>query len=289
MKVTIFVVALVSAGLSFAAGFIGGAVLNRPARQDYDSKIEQIRTESEKSEQAIKEKLRQAQGTIQGLEKEIQRLNNELRNMHEALAEANKKVREIQSKPIIANEIKIPKENTESTPSLPTEEFSDSSKKVAINPIFGIRLGESLDTIKRRIPVSQSNYSFLDKDHPGIVWDVHNTDSTIKSLRVSTYQQHIYCISVYFADTSETNFNAIRSSLRDKYKHYSKQGLIDSLYGEYNFVVRIDGIETSIRLNRDISFGDDDALELSYIHNPLITKLHEEVIRRKASRVDDKL
>lgn len=94
MKDTIFVVALVSAGLSFAAGFCGGAVLNRPSRQNYDSKIEKIRTESEQSEQAIKEKLRNAQAVVQRLEKEVRYLNNELRNMTTALGEANRKVRE---------------------------------------------------------------------------------------------------------------------------------------------------------------------------------------------------
>jgi hypothetical protein len=115
MKVTIFVVALVSAGLSFPAGFIGGAVLNRPARQNYDSKIEQIRIESEKSEQAIKEKLRQSQGVVQGLEKEVRYLNNELRNMTNALGEANRKVRETEAELLSNIELKNQEEGRASS------------------------------------------------------------------------------------------------------------------------------------------------------------------------------
>lgn len=85
------VIGLVSGGLSFAIGFVGGAVLNRPARLNYDSKIAKIRSESSQSEQTIMEKLRSAQAVVKGLERENRQLNNELRNMHTALAEAQQK------------------------------------------------------------------------------------------------------------------------------------------------------------------------------------------------------
>ena len=106
MKVHIFLAVIISAGLFFPAGFIGGAVLNRPTRQRYDSKIEQIRVESQNSEQIIKEKLSQAQGTVQGLEKEIRYLNNELRNMTTALRDANRKLRETEAELLSTIELK---------------------------------------------------------------------------------------------------------------------------------------------------------------------------------------
>lgn len=102
----VFVIALASAALSFAIGFSGGAVLNRPARRNYDAKIAQIRSESEQSDQAIKEQLRNAQSVVHELEKEVRYLNNELRNMTTALREANRKVRETEAELLSTIELK---------------------------------------------------------------------------------------------------------------------------------------------------------------------------------------
>lgn len=285
----IFIAVIISSALSFAIGLGGGAILNRPARRNYDSKIEQIRLESKQSEQIVKEKLQQAQSVIQGLEKEVRYLNNELKNMTIALRKANKEVKEMQYNPIIVNDVKNHKENIGSKYVIIPKKPFDESRQVLINPIFGIRLGENLTILKRRASVSQSYFVFSEKDHPGMVWDVKSVDRTVKSLRIYTFQQRIYCIEIHFVDTSEINFDAIKNSLRDKYKNYSKQGLIDSLYSEYKFIVNIDGIKTFIKLNRDIGFVNDDTLELKYIYSSLSMKVQEEILRRKAARVDNKL
>ena len=106
------VIGLVFGALGFAVGFIGGAILNRPSRQNYDAKIADIRSEAAQLKQAIMEKLHKAQAVIQGLEKEKIQLNSELRNMKTALREINKKVREQKAELLSVNNLEKQKEES---------------------------------------------------------------------------------------------------------------------------------------------------------------------------------
>lgn len=288
MKVTIFVVALVSAGLSFAAGFIGGAVLNRPARQNYDAKIAQIRSKAEQSEQAIKEQLRNAQSVVQELEKEKRQLNNELRNMHEALSEANKKVREMQFKPTIENDIKNQKEKTEPKPTTPAKKPQVAPSQVLSKPMFGIYLGETINELSKRQKISLLNIGKQNAEGLTKTWRVQNDIQNIKYCFILTYENRVMSIFVNFHDASESNFEAIDSELRNKHRVIDETKEF-SINPNTSILVRLDTTDVIVSLELTENPFEDDELKLAYTHYPLSQEWQAELKRLKTAKVGSQL
>lgn len=176
-------------------------------------------------------------------------------------------------------------QNTTFSPESATEVNFPS--KVIKQPIFGIHLGESLDSLKKRKTVNPSIYKYVDEDYPSQIWDVENSDSNIKALRISTYKELIYEISIDFADASQTNYDVIKKQLQEKYLDKGDEGLIETLFSEIRLEPIIDGIQLLIKLNYD-EIGEN-AMTLRYIHNPIFEKVINEVKCKKASKVSEQL
>jgi hypothetical protein len=153
--------------------------------------------------------------------------------------------------------------------------------------LFGVRLGETLTSLRSRVKITSSSYNFLDKDFPGQVWNVTSRDPGVRAVRVSSFDNRIYKIIVNFKDTSRTHFNTMKELLNQVYG--SKNiGLARSLFDKESFETTIDSVPVSIELNRDIGFGEDDKLTLTYFYGPLLMQLTEEVDRRKTAPLKSK-
>lgn len=154
--------------------------------------------------------------------------------------------------------------------------------------MFGIFLGESLKSLRERIEVFSSGLVFTDKDNPGKIWTIQNHNPNVKELSIQTLDAKIYTIRIQFMDTSEANYEAIKTQLEKKYKG-NDDSLFGDLFGETKFITTIDTIKIHIYLNRDIGFMEDDKLELSYTHIPLFKKVLKEIQRRKTNKISNEL
>ncbi len=172
----------------------------------------------------------------------------------------------------------------------PKEEIEKPVPSAISQPMFGIFLGETIDSLKKRFKVYPSKLNdFIDEDDPGKIWDIQNKNENVKALSVQTFEDNIYSINVQFVDGSKVNYEAIKSQLGKKYKSEDKGGLSGALFNKGTFYPVIDGITVGIRLNHNIGFMKDDTLDLSYIHMPLLLKNNAEIDRRKVSKVGSDL
>ena len=155
--------------------------------------------------------------------------------------------------------------------------------------MFGIYLGETTDTLKKRTDVVKSLLRFKDSDHPGQIWDVWTTNSDVLHLRICTLENQIYDIAVTFVDGGRANYEVIKAQLGEIYKSKDEGGISGALFGKGDFNSMIDGIKINIQIDHDVGFMEDDKLELHYTHTPLESKVLEEIQRRKANKVKDEL
>lgn len=154
--------------------------------------------------------------------------------------------------------------------------------------LFGVRLGESITALQSRTHLTQSTYRYTDPDHPGVIFDVPPGDAQVKALRVSAFEACIYAVSIDLRDTSRTNYQVISAELLRKYGG-DKPGLTDCLFDEVTLHTMIDGVPVRIHLNRDMGIGEPDTLCLMYTHQALQVQVNQEIERRKAARISDKL
>lgn len=165
-----------------------------------------------------------------------------------------------------------------------------SSAGILKNPIFGIYLGESFNSLKKRKKINPSAYAYTNKDCPGSIWNVENTDANIKTLLISTYQEKIYEITIYLADASQANYDVIKKQLQEKYAGVDDEGLVETLFSDIKIRSVVDGTELMISLNYDNNFGlDDDEMILRYIHSPIWEKVQAEMKHRKAAKISSEL
>ena len=154
-------------------------------------------------------------------------------------------------------------------------------------PIFGIYLGETINSLQRRTQiVSNINKSEMtDKDLATTIWILKNKNPNIKYLSVTTFNNRIYTISVDFVDNSESNYEVTKSQLAKKYKSENESGFVGAMFGEASFWTTIDGVPVAIWLNRDIGFMEDDTLNLLYAHVPLLNQVIWKSEKRKAEKI----
>lgn len=139
-------------------------------------------------------------------------------------------------------------------------------------PIFGIYLGETLETLRTRLKVSKGDYAFADKNFRGQVWSVENNDRSIKRILAYTFNEQIYEIDIEFADTSATNCEATKTQLSKNYQTIHQN----------TFETIIDGVNIGIELNCYNSGGKDNRLTLTYIHVPILTQIYAELGKTKS-------
>jgi phage FluMu protein Com len=249
---------VVAAGLAVVIGFVGGVLLTKPNRDKTNATIAAIEAKAGESQKKTQEEIRAAKN-------EIARLQREPRSVTQKLKQTEGDLKPIPQKPV-------------------TPKTSERISEV-MTPIFGIRLGELLRSLKGRLTVTASTYSFEDKDHPGEIWNINPPNPSVKRLMVYTFNERIYSINILFADGSKTNYETIREQLRKKYQSEDKGGFTGAMFGEAEFTTTLDGVQIGIKLNHDIGFMEDDKLDLNYIHIALQQKVLEEVQKRKAKKV----
>jgi len=157
---------------------------------------------------------------------------------------------------------------------------------------FGVRLGQTLSSLKTRFHVAPLAYGPKDPDYRNLLtlWLLTPTSPDVALLGVSIFQNRVCSINVHFSDTSEANYRALTQAFKAKYKVEKSEGFADELFGELNFTTVVDGVPVSISLNRDDNFGlEADTLTVTYSHIPLIAELDAQSQARKAARVRDNL
>ena len=155
--------------------------------------------------------------------------------------------------------------------------------------VLGIRLGQSLASVRQKYSLIPSNYYFKDTDHPGTIWNISQTDPTLKAVRLYEYIGLIYGVEAEFADASETNFRAVKKMIIDKYDPDHKESLTDSLFGEIHLTASIDGIKVMISVDWDDKIFDDDTLTITYQHEYLGSLCVQEIEQIKASKIKNSL
>lgn len=215
----------------------------------------------------------------------VEKLQTEIRNLNKQISKLQKTMElqraEIERLKTLCQENRIALS--------PKKRIKKPTQSAINKPMFGVFLGETLDSLKKRFRVSQSTLYFENKDHPGKIWSVQNDNPNVKQLLVYTFDNNIYTIDIRFTDGSRSNYEAIKSQLEKKYKSEDKGGISGAMFGEGVFEPVIDGVEVKIKLNHDTGFMEDDKLELSYTHAPLSQKVYEEIQRRKARKIGSEL
>lgn len=223
--------------------------------------IDKPRTKKE-----FEQKIEHLEARIHGLETLVKAKNAEINRLKRALETAQK----IPLKPDRVTETNLP-------------------AGVIKQPIFGVYLGESLNSLRKRKTIGPSDYTYPDKDHPGQIWNVENTNTNVKALRVSIYQGMIYEIAIDFADASQTNYDVIKKQLQEKYRDKGDEGLTETLFSKITLQPIVDGIRLLIILDYDENAFGDNTLTLRYTHCPIVEKVRDEIKRRKAAKVSGQL
>ena len=176
---------------------------------------------------------------------------------------------------------------TRSTKPAPNENIGPNHPSIGTTgPIFGVRLGQTLTSLQHTCKVQASTYHFTDPDHPGTLWSLAPPAAHIKRLLVSAYGGRVYELQVFFSDTSETNYEAVKKSLLTKYNVNDADGLMDSLLGELRFSTKMGGVLVHVLLNRDIVLVEPESLTLSYRHAALAVMVAADIQKIKSSRID---
>jgi len=217
-------------------------------------------------------------GKVEKLQAEIQKLNKQISELQKTVEFQKVEIERLKNLCLNAGIDVSPK-----------EKIKKPAQEAIGQPIFGVFLGETIDSLTQRLQVSPTTYTFTDKDHPGKIYAVQNRNPSVKTLLVYIFDDKIYTIDVRFADGSRMNYEAIKNQLEKKYKSEDKSGISGALFGEGVFEPVIDGVKIKIELNHDIGFAEADKLELTYTHTTLSKKVHEEIERRKAKKISSEL
>jgi hypothetical protein len=158
--------------------------------------------------------------------------------------------------------------------------------------LFGCFLGETIQDMRSRgMSVSESDYRFTDEDHPGIILDLYASDignPAVKEARVSTFNDMIYELAIFFKDNTKSNYAVLESQLENKYG--GKRSTISFMDEKVHFDTHIDGASVTITLFFEDSYDDDkDQLSVTYTYDDLVHILVDEVQRRKAAKVSHDL
>ncbi|MGB8225502.1 MAG: hypothetical protein WCE45_01350 [Sedimentisphaerales bacterium] len=163
----------------------------------------------------------------------------------------------------------------------PPAQEQTSQEVVEINqPLFGVYLGETLDALRSRLKVSKGKYVLADKDCPGKVWSVKNSDPNIKRLLVCSFNERIYEVDVEFRDSDMASCRAIKSQLEKSYQPVG-WNKYNRLFGKSVFETVIDDVNIGIQVNCNIGAGKNDTITLTYIHVPILKEMLAEQEKRK--------
>jgi len=145
--------------------------------------------------------------------------------------------------------------------------------------MFGISLGESLDTVRKRTEITKISKK---EDDMLEAWLVHSNPETVSKCKIGTFAEKVQYIAVDIKDASETNREAIRQQLENKYAIEYKYG--ENLGRDQVFLTTITGTPVVIFLELSRVIGER-RLSIVYIHCPLVVKCRDEIRRQAAERI----
>ena len=276
--------------LAFVSGLGVGVVVLPPPTSDLQDELSRLQSLNTKQThqlaQAAKD-VAQLRDTVdietqnrKKAENIVLSLQEQLTSLHPPVPVTSPKAKQpVQTVPVTSPKAKQPVQKPLNQPALMETKQT----------VLGIRLGQSLASVRQKYSLIPSNYYFKDTDHPGTIWNISQTDPTLKAVRLYEYIGLIYQVKAEFVDASEVNFHAVKKMIIDKYDPDHKESLTDSLFGEIHLTASIDGIKVMISVDWDDKIFDDDTLTITYQHEYLGSLCVQEIEQIKASKIKNSL
>jgi hypothetical protein len=244
----------------------------------------------------IKHELRDIKKTFDDQSIELHGLKEELNNVIE---KPNQENEELPPQKGDVEKAKQANKNQDSVNSKSIENISPvgpygSPHTVLSEDFFGVYLGGYI----RRNKLNGKEIPFKDKDDPTRLLGVYSSNSAVKDMyaRVKEYEVRkghreykVYSLIVFFNDSSQINFDAIKSGIEKKYGIENQADVFDAIDGKAKYYVPIDGIVVSIILQRKDNFDGNVDFWISYRHLPLVEELNKTMRDRKAQKVQSDL
>ena len=122
--------------------------------------------------------------------------------------------------------------------------------KVLGKPVFGIRLGEHIDEIRKRFkvnPVKPTNDKKRDLalQKKDCTWEINIANKKIEKLEIETFEGIVYLICVYLRDASS---EAIKRQIATVYGAYIKDEGEMEIDSGYMFILEVDGEKILIKI-----------------------------------------
>lgn len=268
---------IIASACAFAVGITAAAVITTPRRAAVQSRIADAEDQAEK----ISRQYKQARQTIARLTAAVGEYKDSIEKLESKLHEQTEKDQ------TEAEAEKTDKQNDDEKNEAEYYEPEPTDTEVVVEQaMFGIHLGESLADVRRRFTVTTSSYQYTDPDNPGQLWEVSHSNPAVDRIVISTFGQRVVWIRVEFDDTSASNFNSLRESLRHRYGP-EKQSSIQTRLGDIKYSATISGVEVSVMLEHEPVMQDE--LALNYMHIPLQATVTEAIRQAKAEKVIDDL
>jgi hypothetical protein len=164
-------------------------------------------------------------------------------------------------------------------------------------PIFEIRLGETIEELQKRYSIS-SIPANQDKGQINKLYIIENKIPEVKDLRVQCFKGKIYEIDVFLVDTKRTNFDFVVETIRNKYNILKETKTKDESYKlgiytgsilEYEFLVNFNGEDVVISPVLDITSSRiADALVVSYTYVKIDTLVKDEYKKMYSEEKEEK-
>ena len=152
--------------------------------------------------------------------------------------------------------------------------------KVLNDPIFGIRLGEDLTSIKRRYEPTPDVLDIEGDNYPS-----YRYNSNLPGVELSAFvmvENKVGAIYVLLSDSSKSNFIAVITEIESKYQVLNGEVISSD---KVKFLVSIDGEDVTIFVEREMGFMEADKLHLFYCYNKLVQLYKQELIDQKGTEI----
>ncbi len=144
--------------------------------------------------------------------------------------------------------------------------------KIIDKPFYGVRLGEDVTELAKRRPVDFAQEIGIWK-----IYRVKSESPDVRELSVTTVADKIFSISVFPADISVSNYNALVEGVKTEYPDV-KEGPT-TVDRTHNFYAIIDQEEVGIHVMHKERSMENILLTISYVHTKLansVTKVEGE-------------
>jgi len=167
-------------------------------------------------------------------------------------------------------------------PPLSQEKVVLGKIKIIDKPVYGVRLGEDITELAK----VRSVEFMLDRG-PWKIYRVKSESPDARDLSVMTFDDKIASISVYPADISISNYNAILEGIKTEYPDLEEGPT--TVDRRHDFTVLIDQEEVEICVMHKERSMESTLLIVSYVHTKLGNEAAKVEEDKKASKIDNEL